>query len=304
MALEPTFALTPGELAAIQQKRHLIAVPESVFRFSGSGAATILQGLLTNDVSHLPSGSAMWGAFLTPRGMIITDAWIARHDDAFFVIIPGAMRTAMSEQWRRTVPPRLSQVSDESDNISVHWLAGNGPVGESPDLFRPVGPAPFAHLALLPRNSDRTAALANAGWTLAPAVYADVRRLMLGWPTVGREIDDRTLPQEVRFDELHGVRYDKGCYTGQETVARLHFRGHTNRQLRGVCWAPADVPTSAEVSDGAKVVGTLRTVGQFGDQAIALALLRREVGLGDTVRTGDTEGVVVEPPFDLGHAVA
>src|SRR5262249_24994082 len=61
-------------------------------------------------------------------------------------------------------------------------------------------------------------------------------RLLGGWPTLGVEIDEKTLPQEVRYDEIGGVSYTKGCYTGQETVARLHFRGHTNRELRGLRW--------------------------------------------------------------------
>ena len=97
------------------------------------------------------------------------------------------------------------------------------------------------------------------------------------------------------------MKYDKGCYTGQETVARLHFRGHANRVLRGVCWAPGDRPTDTAVTDGEKVVGTLRTVAQLGDRSVALAMIRREVALGDTVRAGESEGVVVEPPIDLGE---
>ena len=61
-------------------------------------------------------------------------------------------------------------------------------------------------------------------------------RILAGWPALGAEIDERTLPQEVRYDEIGGVSYTKGCYTGQETVARLHFRGHPNRELRGLWW--------------------------------------------------------------------
>ena len=63
---------------------------------------------------------------------------------------------------------------------------------------------------------------------------------------LGHEIVEKTLVQEVRYDEIGGVSYTKGCYTGQETVARLHFRGHTNRELRGLRWmsAPAAETTA------------------------------------------------------------
>ena len=84
-------------------------------------------------------------------------------------------------------------------------------------------------------------------------------RILAGWPALGAEIDERTLPQEVRYDEIGGVSYTKGCYTGQETVARLHFRGHPNRELRGLWWR-SDEPEplnggSRSVLSGEREVG-------------------------------------------------
>ena len=125
---------------------------------------------------------------------------------------------------------------------------------------------------------------------------------MMGWPTLGREIDDRTLPQEVRFDELGGVKYDKGCYTGQETVARLHFRGHANRALRALRFAPGVEPADLNVMAADKQVGTLRTVARIGDEYFALAMLRREIAAGDSVQSGTASGMVIELPVNLGPA--
>src|SRR5258708_9948328 len=71
-----------------------------------------------------------------------------------------------------------------------------------------------------------------------PAVL-ELGRILAGWPRLGAEIDQKTLPQEVRYDDINGVSYTKGCYTGQETVSRLHFRGHTNRHLGGLLWQAA-----------------------------------------------------------------
>jgi folate-binding protein YgfZ len=202
----------------------------------------------------------------------------------------------------RTMPPRVAKVSDMTGATQVRWLCGGIPSAiDGAAIARPREAAPFMALVLTSNAAANDAQLTAQGWTDAPTAHADVLRILGGWPTLGREIDDRTLPQEVRFDALGGVKYDKGCYTGQETVARLHFRGHANRELRGVCWAPGERPTDIAVSDGEKVVGTLRTLVDVGDRSIALAVLRREVVIGDTVRTGETEGVVVEPPFDLGE---
>ena len=62
----------------------------------------------------------------------------------------------------------------------------------------------------------------------------EVARVEAGRPEWGIDMDDATIPQEANFDELGGISYTKGCYTGQEVVARVHFRGHVNRTIRGL----------------------------------------------------------------------
>jgi folate-binding protein YgfZ len=100
--------------------------------------------------------------------------------------------------------------------------------------------------------------------------------ILAGWPRLQAEIGERTLPQEVRFEEIGGLSYTKGCYTGQETVARLHFRGHTNRELRGLLWrGPAlegDIMAAADGGGGRGYLGTRPSTGSVG-----LALIRRDV---------------------------
>lgn len=301
-ALTPHMSLSESELVALRTTRQLIPVTDAVFRVDGPGAIDCLQGLLTNDVVKPASGTAIWGAFLTPKGMIVTDAWVLRDEAGAWVLVPAGMRSAMQQLFARTIPPRLATVTDRSDDMRVRWLCGGAPMA-LPEIktFDPHGVAPFSAIQLTHDSVLTDGRLTEHGWKTAPAEHADVAKVLLGWPTLGREIDERTLPQEVRFDELGGVRYDKGCYTGQETVARLHFRGHANRVLRGICWAPGDRPTDTAVSDGEKIVGTLRTIAQVGDRSVALATVRRDVNPGDIVRAGESEGVVVEPPFDLGE---
>ena len=123
-------------------------------------------------------------------------------------------------------------------------------------------------------------------------------------------MDDRTIPQEVRYDELGGVSYTKGCYTGQETVSRLHFRGHTNRYLRGLMF---DAEPAATPAPGWTAVTHLdRDVGRVtslawvpeagvagGGMWIGLALVRREVLPGTAVRAAGRDAHVVELPFAL-----
>jgi folate-binding protein YgfZ len=130
----------------------------------------------------------------------------------------------------------------------------------------------------------------------------NVSRVEAGRPAMGLDMDDNTIPQEANLDSLGAISYTKGCYTGQETVARLHFRGHVNRRLRGLA-SDAPMAQGADVVNAeGKVVGDVRSsVLSPGLGAIAMAMIRREVEAGDvvTVRAAgaSVNARVVELPF-------
>jgi tRNA-modifying protein YgfZ len=115
----------------------------------------------------------------------------------------------------------------------------------------------------------------------------DTARIEAGYPEWGVDIDDTTIPQEANFDELHAISYTKGCYTGQEVVARVHFRGHVNRHLRGLSYQPdrGPLPTGARLFDeSGKDVGDVRSAAispRLG--GVALGMVRREVPVGATL---------------------
>src|SRR5207249_1848019 len=120
-----------------------------------------------------------------------------------------------------------------------------------------------------------SARLGAAGAVPADAATLELARILAGWPRLGAEVDDKTIPQEVRYDELGGVSYTKGCYTGQETVSRLHFRGHTNRYLRGLLFdaeppaAPADGWSSVTHLD--RDVGRVTSLAWVPESGVAHA---------------------------------
>ena len=300
--MNPDVVLTAAELRAMETQRFVVPVADAVFHLTGTGVAECLQGVLTNDVIKPGANALVWGALLTPKGMIISDAWVRRRDGEAWVVVPASARETIQQLFTRSFPPRLAKVQDVSDAIAVRWLIGGAPESLSDaDLVRPHSKAPFTALLLTGDPARDDARLAEAGWHSAPAQWADALKLLEGWPTLGREIDEKTLPQEVRFDELEGVRYDKGCYTGQETVARVHFRGHANRTLRGLRWSGDARPSDATVSTSERAVGSVCTLGRVGSEWLALAVLRRELSPGDSVMAGGASAVVVELPFDVAE---
>lgn len=130
----------------------------------------------------------------------------------------------------------------------------------------------------------------RAVWNLA--------RIEGGRPAFGIDMDENTIPQEANLDTLGAISFTKGCYTGQETVARVHFRGHVNRHLRGLI-ARSPFPQFARVFDAnGKDVGDVRSTAispRLGP--IAMAMIRREVTPGSTVTVEGQEARVIELPF-------
>ncbi|MGH7635882.1 MAG: hypothetical protein ACRENC_19295, partial [Gemmatimonadaceae bacterium] len=91
-ALPPFITLSEPELIAFRNARHVVPVDDAVFALEGPGVLDCLQGLLTNDVVKPANRTATWGAFLTPKGMIITDAWVLRDASQAWVLVPAATR--------------------------------------------------------------------------------------------------------------------------------------------------------------------------------------------------------------------
>jgi folate-binding protein YgfZ len=299
------------------------SAPAAVFHITGSGALSCLQGLWTNDLLEPGESSITYGALLTPKGMIVADGWALRTGDAVDLVFPPEAHEPIQQIFRRSLPPRLATATDRSDSLRVIHLLGDGtaerwpvvPLGRLPEAgmvsrgevaegefqvaIPPAGP--FEALLIGPPDAITgvETLLRAAGMKTGDDADREAARILAGWPALGAEIDERTLPQEVRFDEHLGVSYTKGCYTGQETVARLHFRGHTNRVLRGLRWM-GDPTEGAGVLAGEKQVGRVSSLLKLPDRVLGLALLKRELQPGNRVTAGGTPAIVLDLPFGAG----
>ena len=303
-------------------------------RMTGARAAEMLTGLVTNDVIALEPGHGHYAAALTPKGKIVADVRVFRDEDG--LLIDTGPRAA--EGWaglvRKFVNPRMAAYRDETATLRDAGVFGPTArhivatvTGANPSALGLLPPYGHALVAvdgspvIVARVPDLAvegfelfvpADLFDAVWRLAleagaePAGLAawEVARVEAGRPEWGLDIDDTTIPQEANFDELHAISYTKGCYTGQEIVARVHFRGHVNRHLRGLRAAGAEPPpTGAQlVDDSGRLVGDVRTgVSSPRLGGIALAMIRREVQAGAQVTArwdgGETHAEVSALPF-------
>jgi folate-binding protein YgfZ len=291
---------------------------------TGAGAKEFLNGQVSNEVEGLSSGQGVYAAFLTHKGKMLGDLRILDFGDELFLDTErGALQELFNmirrfkigydvEIHKRTLERGLlSLVGPRAWEVvgRVEPLVGRDdlPAREHANVAGAVEDIPVRLIAtdvgidLLCDAADTerlASALRGRGAVAVGDEAAECLRVERGRPRYGLDMDDGTIPQEAGINE-RAVSFSKGCYVGQETVARLHYKGKPNRHLRGLRLSTPAQPGEA-LTLGDKQVGTVGTVALSPRHGpIALALVRREASPGDTVTVGDppAPAEVVELPF-------
>jgi len=247
-----------------------VAARERAFvRVAGPDAADYLQRLVSNDVAGLAVGDALPALLLTAKARVIAPLVVWRRGEEDFLLLTEpslgepvrALLTRMRLRARCEIEPE--------EHVSVLVFDGDGGL-----------------------PSELPGAVEVLDADLEPTVGPDeleLRRIEAGVPRWGREIDDRILPAEAGLDATH-VSFSKGCYPGQEPVARLHYRGHPNRGLR-VLELDEVPPYDAELLHDGKAVGRVTSAARRGDGSVAaLAFVRTEVPAGATLELASRAG--------------
>jgi folate-binding protein YgfZ len=284
---------------------------------AGSDAKAFLNGQVTNDVESLEPGRGCYAAFLTAKGKMLGDLRVLDLGDELWLDTERAALQDLFDMIRRY---RIGhEVELHKRTLERGLVSLIGPRAREVAADDALGPAEHDNVAsaieAIPvrlvatdlgvdaicdaeRTSDLVAALEGRG---APAVSesaAETLRVESGRPRYGVDIDETTIPQEAGLND-RAVSFTKGCYVGQETVARLFYKGQPNRHLRGL-------RLSGPAATGAPLMLGNREVGRLGSVAdsslhghIALALVRREARPGDrlVVGEGGIGAEVIELPF-------
>jgi folate-binding protein YgfZ len=285
-------------------------------RFGGSRAAELVTGLVTNDVLALTAGHGQYAAALTPKGKIAADIRIFADDDGLLTDTSARAAQGWRDIVKKYVNPRVApyrDVSNETRDIGVFGPKAAKYISRALELdeaavsslrtyshvsapveggkalviaVAEIGVPGFEVILPVPAEAPLREKLLSLGAISGNVSAYEIARIEAGWPEWGIDMNDSTIPQEANFDELGAISYTKGCYTGQETVARVHFRGHVNKFLRRLHFVSAAVPPmNAElVDDSGAVVGDIRSVALSPRQGgVAIAMVRREVAPGTTL---------------------
>jgi tRNA-modifying protein YgfZ len=226
-------------------------------RVAGPDAADYLQRMVSNDVEALAAGDACPALLLTAKARVIAPVVVWRRGEQDFLVLTESELGEVVRTLLIRMRLRAQCEVELEDHTSV-LLFGAGAEGI---------------------RTDFPGALEAVDSGLAPTIGAaelERRRIEAGVPRWGREIDERILPAEAGLDATH-VDFGKGCYPGQEPVARLHYRGHPNRGLRVL--ELSEVPDyDAELLHDGKAVGRVTSAAKREDgSVVALAYVRTEV---------------------------
>jgi tRNA-modifying protein YgfZ len=302
-------AATEGVALLDRSERGKLAV-------SGEERAAYLDSVLSNDVAALAVGAGTDATLLTHKGRMLAEVRVLATEDELLLDTERVGLQALFDalrQFRVGYRAELHKRTLECGLLSLIGPAADEAVEQAPSALE------HAHLATavdgLAVRAIRTdvgidvlcasgataavaAALRAAGAVAIDEAVAETIRIERGRPRFGVEIDEDTMPQEAGLHE-RAVSYSKGCYIGQETVARLYWKGKPNRHLRGLRLSEAVAP-------GAPLLLDARPVGSVGSYAssprlgpIGLALLRREAAPGAVLEVDDgrVSATVVELPF-------
>jgi folate-binding protein YgfZ len=276
----------------------------------GPDGAEYLQGQLTNDVEALAVGEGQYAALLDRKGHMQTDVRVLRvGDDAILLDTEPETKDAALRHLTMYSIGRDVAVSDataERAFISLIGpraaeIAGTAPLPEfaneatklaSVDVVA-VGTRDGIDILFPAAERERViAALTEAGAVEVSPEAVEILRVEAGVPRFGAEMDAGTMPAEASIVD-DAVSFTKGCYIGQETVARLHYKGKPNKHLRGLRLSGAAAPGAA-LRLGDKEVGTLGgAVVSPAHGPIGLAIVRREAEPGAELTVGE-DGVTAE----------
>jgi hypothetical protein len=195
-----------------------------VLRFEGADAGKFLQGQLSNDVGRLTAGAILRAGLHSPQGRTVSLLWLAKHAEGHILaLLPRELATAVTTQLKRYLLRAKLSITDDSDRCQLlgRWQAGVS--------------------SLLPGewrlDSERALSLQPAGEPAAPDAVMTREQwraldVSVGAPQVYAATSGQFVAQMINLDCVDAVSFTKGCYTGQEVIARAHYRGRVKRRMQ------------------------------------------------------------------------
>lgn len=284
-------------------------LPLEVLTISGAESVKFLQGQLTVDVAALAPGTATLAACCNPQGRIRALFTLfagtgfagtgfagsgAEGQPQFHLLLPAGVLTGLLETLKKYAAFfRTVRLQDDSANWQVLGVVGPAPAGAL--THQPAGMPAEARLCLLPAASAASVPAQLAGFAEQPAESWARLEILAGRATVGPELVEKLLPHHIDLPAQGGVSFSKGCYTGQEIIARMQYRGTVKTHLqRGRIASTLPVAAGTAVLAGDQNVGEIVRSAPSGDGGQLVLLTLQDSALGQTLQIADGDRPILQ----------
>ncbi|WP_435103784.1 CAF17-like 4Fe-4S cluster assembly/insertion protein YgfZ [Arhodomonas sp. AD133] len=307
---------TPDELERLETAPVVAPLTDTgVIRVTGADAPAFLHAQFTNAIDDMQAPSSRLAGWCNPKGRLLALLRVIRTDDGFLLLLPRTLVASVVKRLRMFVLRSKVTVEDASEAVTVTGIAGASAsmllaevIGTPPGAGDEVSTAGDLIAVRLADMTPRWLLIAPASQTpdlwrtlsggLA-AVGTAIWRLLdirAGLPEVVTETRERFVPQMVNLEPLGGLSYEKGCYPGQEVVARMHYLGQLKRRLYRLHGAGDPPAAGTRVSAGDKEAGELVSSAPCGPDVFeALAVLRIDTADSGTPLTVNDRNLEIAP---------
>jgi folate-binding protein YgfZ len=297
-----------------QRPRYFELADAGLISFSGEDAATFLHAQLTSDVAALPPGSTQYSGYCSPKGRLLATFLVWRLEDEILLQLPGSLRESIQTRLARYVLRAKVKVADASSRYTVAGIAGvsaarSCALGDLPATpHQVVTLEGGVRISALPDDrygvlipSDQAASVGarvDAAFEKHAAADWQALEVSAGIPVITAATQEEYVPQMVNLDLIGGVSFNKGCYPGQEIVARMHYLGRLKQRMYRIrvhgarALAPGEPLYSTQFGAGQASGAILYPGALDAEGAEALAVIQK-AGT-DSVRYGALDGMAVE----------
>ncbi len=245
-----------------------------LIRFSSDDAQTFLHNQLSCDITALAPDRSSFGAYCTPKGRMLASFLLWRSDQGYYLQLPSSLRESIQKQLSKFILRSKVKAADASGDWTLIGVAGSDAaalvqqvIGQTPQAELGVAHTSDATVVRLPGDRFEIVAAKDkaprilddlaAGAVKADPEYWEWLDIKAGIPTILPATQEAFVPQMVNLDLIGGVSFEKGCYPGQEIVARMHYRGTLKQRMYR-----AGIASNERPQPGEKLYGA-----GFGEQA-------------------------------------
>jgi len=278
----------------------------SVIEISGTEAGSFLDAQLTTDISQLQENNAQLSAWCNPKGRVISNFFVFLNKAKYYLFLPTELKDSFCKRLKMYVLRAAVTITDKDDALVCLGLRAN-------TLEEFMSQQAINSFSFSVNDKDKQRAIIfgeaaamqklwvtnNTGRLATATQYWQILNSLAGIPWIGAATSEAYLPQALNLDLIGGLNFNKGCYPGQEIVARVHYRGQIKWRT-ALALVTADSPPPAGnklyVTEQERSIGTVLNASQYSTkQYLLLCVLDCTQYHSREIRLGTSDGPLLAP---------